>query len=187
LALGEGPGGADAPAARALAGVPVTNARDALVAFARETRRQHDEHKKAFQAQTKALDANATVQDAPNPKFLPLVATADLSTAAKLVDFAAVLEKVATDSYLLNLTMLRDTRTKAIMGSVMAVEAQHLATLRTVGALLAGGAPELVAVPLPLSATMKLPPATGRAGFPDALHTVGGADLVADPASGAVR
>ena len=119
LALGEGPGAADAPAARALAAIPVTSTRDALLTFARETRRQHDEHRKAFQAQTKALDPDAAVQDAPNPKFLPLVTTADLSTPDKLVDFAAVLEKVATDSYLLNLTMLQDTRTKAVMGSVM--------------------------------------------------------------------
>jgi hypothetical protein len=187
LALGEGPGAADAPAARALAAIPVTSTRDALLTFARETRRQHDEHRKAFQAQTKALDPDAAVQDAPNPKFLPLVTTADLSTPDKLVDFAAVLEKVATDSYLLNLTMLQDTRTKAVMGSVMGVEAQHLATLRVVGALLTGGAPELVAVPLPLSAVMKLPPAIGRVAFPDALHQVGGPELVAEPTSGAVR
>ena len=34
---------------------------------------------------------------------------------------------------------------------------------------------------------MKLPPAIGRVAFPDALHQVGGPELVAEPTSGAVR
>lgn len=152
-----------------------------LTAFARETRRQHEEHKRAFQARTTALDPNATVQDAPNPKFLPLLTGADLSTPQKVVDFTAQLEKVATDSYLLNLTLLEDDRSKALMGSVMGVEAQHLAALRVFGSLLEANAPQLVATP----DMIRLPPATGRLAFPDALHRVGGPDRIADPASGA--
>ena len=153
-----------------------------LTAFARETRRQHEEHKRAFQAQATALEPNARVQDAPNRKFLPLLTGADLSTPQKLVDVAALLEKVATDTYLLNLTLLRDARTKALMGSVMGVEAQHLAALRVFGSLLEGNAPQLVTAP----DMMRLPPATGRLAFPDALHQVGGPDRIAEPASGAV-
>ena len=151
---------------------------DTLMAFARETRRQHEEHQRAFQAQTVALDPYARVQDAPNPKFVPFLADADLSTPEKLIDFAALLEKVATDTYLLNLAMVGDTRTKALMGSVMCVEAQHLATLRVARAL-----PELVAGP----DMMKIPTTIGRVAFPAALHQVAGADQVAEPASGAVR
>jgi rubrerythrin len=153
-----------------------------VTAFALETRRQHEEHKRAFQAQTTALDPSAKVQDAANPKFLPALTGADLSTPQKLVDFAAQLEKVATDTYLLNLTLLQDDRTKALMGSVMGVEAQHLAALRVFGSLLEANAPQLVTTP----DMIRLPPATGRLAFPEALHRVGGPDRIAEPSSGAL-
>lgn len=185
-ALGEGPDGAEATAARAVAAIPAEGARSTVVAFARETRRQHSEHKKAFQAQTTTLGGR--VQDTPNPKFVAALARADLSTPAKLVELAAMLEKVATDTYLLNLSMLQDQRSKGIMASVMAVESQHLATLRAVGALLGAGpaGAALVAVPFPIGDLMKLPAVAGRVGFPDGLHKVGGPELVAEPTSGAV-
>lgn len=192
LALGQGPEKLDAPAYKAVAGMTVKSAQDTVIAFATETMRQHLEHKKAFQAQTTALDATAKVQDAPNPAFLPKVTGADLTSPQKLVDFAAVLEKVATDTYLLNLAMLQDSKAKAIMGSVMAVEAQHLATLRAVGALLEGGAgvataPQLVNVPLPVADLAKLPKGIGSVAFPDAFEKINGPDGIADPESGAAR
>ncbi|CAA9242121.1 MAG: hypothetical protein AVDCRST_MAG10-1653 [uncultured Acidimicrobiales bacterium] len=185
-ALGEGPDKTDASAAKAVDGIPVPSAKATVTAFARETQRQHAEHKKAFQAQTRALGGR--VQDAPHPRFLVAVTTADLSTPVKLVDFAATLEKVATDTYLLNLSMLQDQRTRGIMASVMAVESQHLATLRVVSALLgAGGAgAALVAVPFPAGDIMKLPAVAGSVAFPDALHKVSGPELVAEPPSGAL-
>jgi hypothetical protein len=185
VALGEGPDKADAPAAKAVAGITVASAKATIAAFAKETQRQHSEHKKAFQAQTTALGGK--IQDSPNSKFLPVVTGADLSTPAKLVDFAATLEKVATDTYLLNLTMLQDTRSKGIMASVMAVESQHLATLRAVSALLAGGAPQLIAVPFPAADIPKLPAAAGSVATPDALHKINDAALIAEPTSGAVK
>ena len=186
VALGEGPDQADAPAARAVDSIAVPSAKAAVAAFAKETQRQHSEHKKAFQAQTTALGGK--VQDAPHPRFLLAVTAADLSTPVKLVDFAATLEKVATDTYLLNLSMLQDQRSKAVMASVMAVESQHLSTLRAVSALLGAGAAgaALVAVPFPAGDIMKLPAAAGRVAFPDALHKVSGPELIAEPTSGAV-
>ena len=185
-ALGEGPDKADAAAARALDSIPVAGAKATVAAFARETQRQHSEHKKAFQAQTTALGGK--VQDAPHPRFLLAVTTADLSTPVKLVDFAATLEKVATDTYLLNLSMLQDPRSKGIMASVMAVESQHLATLRAVSALLGAGAAgaALVAVPFPSRDIMKLPASAGSVAFPDSLHRVSGPELIAEPTSGVV-
>lgn len=187
VALGEGPDKANAPAAKAVAGITVASAKATVGAFAKETQRQHSEHKKAFQAQTTTLGGK--IQDAPNPKFLPVVGSADLSTPAKLVEFAATLEKVATDTYLLNLTMLQDTRSKGIMASVMAVESQHLATLRAVGALLGGGAAgaALIAVPFPAADIPKLPAAAGSVATPDALHKISDAALIAEPTSGAVK
>ncbi|MDQ6726946.1 MAG: ferritin-like domain-containing protein [Actinomycetota bacterium] len=185
IALGEGPDKANAPAAKAVAGITVPTAKATIGAFAAETRRQHTEHKRAFQAQTTAL--GGTVQDNPNPKFLPVVMAADLSTAPKVVDLAATLEKVATDTYLVNLTLLQDQKSKGIMASVMAIECQHLATLRAVGALLAGNALQLIAVPFPAVDIPLLPKAAGSVAFPAALEQVNGPDLLAEPASGALK
>jgi len=185
IALGEGPDKANAPAARAVAAIPVASAKATVGAFAVETRRQHTEHKRAFQAQTTAL--GGTVQDNPNPKFFPVVAAADLTTAPKVVELAATLEKVATDTYLVNLTLLQDQKSKAIMASVMAIESQHLATLRAVGALLAGNALDLVAVPFPAADIAKLPKEAGSVAFPAALEQVNAPDLLAEPTSGALK
>jgi len=184
VALGEGPDKANAPAAKAVAGITTPSAKATIGAFAMETRRQHTEHKMAFQAQTTTLGGK--VQDSPNPDFLPTVTNADLSTAAKVVDLAATLEKVAGDTYLINLTLLSDTKSKAIMASVMGIEVQHLATLRAVAALLAGGAPELIVVPFPAADIPKLPAAAGNVAFPDALEKIM-TELIAKPASGAVK
>jgi hypothetical protein len=154
--------------------------------FLAEAARKHLLHKQAFQAQTTVLDPKAKVQDSPNPKFLPMLDSADLSTGDKVLDLTALLEQVATDTYIRNLTVLADATTKAVMGRVMAVHAQHLAALRMMRALLKGGIPQLVSVPFPATSIRSLPETAVTAAFPDALHQVGGADLVAEPASGAV-
>lgn len=160
---------------------------DALAGFVGETRRRHEEHKKAFQLRTTAVDANARIQDAPNPTFLPTFTGTDVGTPQSLVDMATQLETVLTDTYLSNLAVLQDGPAKALMAGVLGVSAQHLATLRTFGALLRAGTPDLVMVPLPLGRLMDVPRVAGNAAFPDAFHRAGGADRVADPASGAVQ
>ncbi|MDP9117705.1 MAG: ferritin-like domain-containing protein [Actinomycetota bacterium] len=153
--------------------------------FAQTTMQQHNEHRMAFQAQTLALGGKS--QDQPNPKFQAVVTAAapGLKAPADVVKLAASLETVATDSYLVNLTLLTDMKSKQIMGSVMGVECQHLATLRAVGALLAGGAPQLIKIPLGADLG-KLPAAAGSVAFPNALETPDPA-LLADPSSGAVK
>ena len=183
-ALGTGPQGQDAPASKALSGMLPDTARNTLTAFFTETQRQHGEHKKAFQAQTTALDGTAKVQDAANPKFLAALDTADLGTPDKLLDFATQLEKVATDTYLLDLGMVQDGRAKALLASVMGVEAQHLATLRAVAGLLKADA-SLLVVPFPQPELARLPGTAGTVAFPDALEKVNGPDQIAEPASGA--
>jgi hypothetical protein len=157
-----------------------------VTTFLTDTRRRHDTYKKAFQARTTALDRNAQIQDAPNPKFLPALTDADLSTADKVLDLTGRLEKVAVDTYLRNLTELADAPTRSLMASVMAVEAQHLATLRVFGALAQGGASQLLRVPLPQTGILALPGVVGSVAFPDALHQVGGTDMIAEPTSGAL-
>ena len=154
-----------------------------VVAFAKTTSSQHNEHKMAFQAQTEALGGKP--QDAPNPVFKAVVdeALPTLKAPLDVVNLAATLEKVATDTYLVDLTMFEDTTSKEIMGSVMGVEAKHLAVLRAVAALLEGGAPQLIAIPTDLAA---LPAAAGSVAFPEPFEDTP-SDSVAPPESGAVK
>ena len=63
----------------------------------------------------------------------------------------------------------------------MGVESQHLATLRAVGALLAGGAPDLIAIPTDVA---QLPAAAGSVAFPDAFQ---GMTMASPPEEGAVK
>ncbi|HEX7276961.1 MAG TPA: ferritin-like domain-containing protein, partial [Acidimicrobiales bacterium] len=145
-ALGTGPLGANAPAAVALAAMPDTVARDTLVRVLSETQAQHREHRLAFQALTKALGGKE--QNDPNPKYASGVAAADVASPLRLVDYAAVLEKILTDTYIEDLTLAESVKAKETLASVMAVEAQHLALLRAVGALLRGGTTQLVRIPI---------------------------------------
>ena len=154
-----------------------------VVAFAETTAEQHNEHKMAFQSQTKALGGKA--QDAPNPMFKAVVdkAVPTLKTPLDVVELAATLEKVATDTYLTDLTLFEDVTSKEVMGSVMGVEAQHLAVLRAVAALLEANAPQFIAIPTDLA---NLPAPAGSVAFPKAFEDTP-SDSVAPPESGAVK
>lgn len=161
-------------------GLPFFADNAVVLAFAETTREQHAEHGEAFNAQ--AVDLGGSRQDQPNPVLTPMVddAKAGLTDYAKVVELAAMLEETATDTYLMNLTLLEDADTKALMASVMAVESQHLATLRAVGALL-GAAPELIAIPTDLAA---LPAAAGSVSFPAPFEEP---NLARTPEEGAVQ
>lgn len=154
--------------------------------FVTTTAAQHDEHKRAFQEQTRML--GGVEQTAANPKFRLIVdgQWARFRTPADVLELAALLEKVATDTYLVNLTQLEDADTKRVMASVMGVEAQHLASLRAVSSLLEANAPQLVKIPIGTD-VVGLPRTMSRVAFPDALHVVGNAELIAQPETGAVR
>ncbi len=142
----------------------IKNGNKTLLKFAQTTLAQHDAHRKAFQSQTTAL--GGVVQDNPSPHHTPTVAQAlpTLKTPADAVRLAVTLETVARDTYLSDLAQVTDTPTKTLLASVMGVEAQHLAVLRTVLVLVQGGAPQLVAIPVDPAA---LPAAAGNAAFPD--------------------
>lgn len=157
-------------------------AENAVVAtFAETTMNQHAEHGAAFNAQS--ADLGGARQDNPNPKYTPIVedAKAGLTDALAVVQLAATLEEVATDTYLANLTLLSDGNMRTLMASVMGVESQHLAVLRAVGALLEGGAPELIAIPTDVAA---LPAAAGSVAFPAAFEEP---NLASPPEEGAVQ
>jgi len=162
-------------------GLPfIANGNGVIKAFAMTTMSQHNGHRQAFQAQTGAL--GGTAQTNANPKYAPVVEAAKptLMSPIDVVVLAATLEQVATDTYLANLTLLNDTRSKTIMGSVMGVECQHLATLRAVKALLEGGAPELIAIPTNVAS---LPAAAGSVAFPNPTE---GTALASPPEEGAL-
>jgi hypothetical protein len=160
----------------------ITNGNKVVVAFAQTTMKQHDEHRAAFQAQTTALGGKA--QTAANPKYAPVVEAAKpgLKTPADVVKLAATLEQVATETYLSDLNMFTDKTSLTLMATVMGVESQHLATLRAVGALLAG-APDLIKIPIGADVA-KLPAAAGSVAFPDAFE---GITMASPPAEGALQ
>ena len=145
----------------------IKNGNAVVVKFAKTTMSQHNEHRKAFQAQSKTLGGKAQKQ--PSAKYSAAVkaATPGLKAPLDVVMLATTLETVATETYLNNLGLLSDNNTAALFASVQGVECQHLATLRAVGALLSGGAPDLIAIPV--DAAM-LPAAAGSVAFPAAFE-----------------
>ena len=161
-------------------GLPFIGDNKVVQAFAETTMQQHKEHGDAFKAQTKELGGEA--QEDPNPKYTPVVEEMKpgLTDYAKVVELAATLEEVAQDTYIANLSLLPADETRQLMASVLAVETQHLATLRAVGALLAGGAPELIAIPTDLAA---LPAAAGSVAFPEPFEEP---DMASPPEEGAL-
>lgn len=166
-------------------GLPfIANGNPTVKKFAQTTMSQHDEHAKAFNAQAQALGGQA--QNQPNPTFLDVVnkAKPTLTAPGAVVNLAAQLEEVASDTYLTNLTQFEDRRSKEIMGSVLGVEVQHLATLRAVGALLQAGDENLVAIPTKVA---QLPAAAGSAPFKDGAFLQASKQTVAEPMSGAVK
>jgi hypothetical protein len=161
----------------------ITSGNPVIIKFAQTTMDQHDQHRDAFSAQTKAL--GGTDQTATNPKYTPIVEAAKpkLLTPLDVVTLAMTLEQVATETYLADLNRYTDVTSRVLMASVMGVECQHLATLRAVGALLSGGAPELIAIPLG-DGVAKLPAAAGNVAFPDAFE---GVTMASPPEEGAVK
>ena len=156
--------------------------------FARVTMNQHAQHADAFNAAAKALGGKA--QTKPDPAFVPVVnkAVASLSgaSAAKgtlgVVGLALELENIAAETYVKDTTLVASSVNKALFASVMGVEAQHVAVLLAVQALLNAGAPQLISL-APGTAGM-LPAAAGSVGFPNAFYKT---NTAAPATQGAVK
>lgn len=151
--------------------------------FCERTLQQHNVHLKAFQDQTEELGGER--QDAPNRKFLEVVerAAPSLRSPLDFVSLAADLEEVATETYLLNLSTLRDAKSKELVASVMGVTAQCQAILETVKTLLSGGSDSAVAIPVDAN---QLPRSAGSAAFQEAL-VITDSRMSAEPSTGDVR
>jgi len=162
-------------------GLDFIRANETITAFARETRQQHSEHSKAFNAQAVALGGEE--QTETNSKYQAVVdeTLPTLTDALAVAEFAAVLEEAATSTYVANMSLFEDKESKAIMASVMGVEAQHLAILRAVAALLANDLGDLVRIPPDVAA---LPDVAGSVAFPSAFQSI---EKASPPEEGAVR
>ncbi len=151
-----------------------SSANGVIKAFATTTMGQHAQHAQAFNSAVTALGGKA--QNSPDPKYVPTVNAAVSSItkatpaqgAAMVVDLAMTLENVAAETYVANCSMLSDSNAKKITASIMGVEAQHVAVLSAVKALLAAGASNLIA--LSPTVVTKLPAAAGSVGFPNAFY-----------------
>jgi Ferritin-like domain len=165
-----------------------SSANGVVKAFAEATMSQHAQHKAAFNAAVKRLGGKA--QTKPDPAFVPVVnkAVASLSnaTAAQgalgVVGLAIELENVAAETYVNDVANLKDHQSKALTASIMGVEAQHVAVLLAVQALLKANAPQLIALS-PTNVTY-LPAAAGSVGFPNPFYKT---NQAAPKSQGAVK
>jgi hypothetical protein len=143
--------------------------------FAQVTMGQHMQHADAFNSAVKSLGGKA--QTKPDPAFVPVVnkAVKSLSgvTAAQgalgVVGLALELENIAAETYIKDTTLVSSTSNKALFASIMGIEAQHVAVLLAVQALLKAGAPQLISLSEPATVTA-LPAVAGSIGFPNAFY-----------------
>lgn len=160
--------------------LPFISGGNAVVkAFAEKTKVQHQDHANAFNAAAKTLGGKA--QTNPDPKYLKVVGSTlpTLTSPAKVVAFAIVLEDVAAQTYTKNISQVSSGHLREIFGSVAPVEAQHKAVLLAVQALLAANRPDLITLPPNPNA---LPAAAGKVGFPDAFYSTTKASPVTEGA-----
>ncbi len=157
-------------------------------AFAMITMTQHAEHAKAFNARVKELGGKPQLKK--NPKYTPIVneMVPKLKKGGPLdvVELAITLEDVATSTYVKNESLISDSTSRLLFGTVAGVEAQHLATLYAVRALLKAGKEELITVKATGGATnaAKLPRAAGNVGSPETFKKT---ELASPPSEGAVK
>ena len=143
------------------------SANPVVKAFAMKTMSQHMDHLMAFNAAVRNLGGAAQTQ--PDPVLLNVVnqAKAGLTGPGPVVDLAIELENDAAATYVKDVSTLTSKDARAVTASIMGVEAQHVAILQAVKALLAGGAADLIALPPDVS---MLPAAAGSVGSPDSFY-----------------
>ncbi|WP_042366437.1 ferritin-like domain-containing protein [Streptacidiphilus neutrinimicus] len=150
------------------AGLPfIKDGNKTVAAFIAKTTSQHQAHAQAFNAA--ATQAGGKAQNSPDPKYAAIVKQMlpSIKGPADVVKLAITLEDVAAQTYTKNVALVSDPQLRKLFASVAPVEAQHRATLLAVQALLAGGAPQLITIPVDPA---KLPAAAGSVGFPDAFY-----------------
>ena len=163
-----------------------SSANPVIKAFAQTTMAQHQDHAAAFNAAAKTLGGQA--QTNPDPKYVPVVNSAVASItkdspsagALAVVNLAQTLENVAAETYVSYCSKFNDTNAKKVTASIMGVEAQHVAVLNAVAALLKAGAPQLIA--LSPTVVASLPAAAGSVGFPNSFYPTSNASPASEGA-----
>jgi Ferritin-like domain len=151
-----------------------SEANGVVTKFAQVTMSQHQQHAQAFNAAAKSLGGKA--QNKPDPAFVPVVnkAVASLSGASAsagalgVVGLALELENIAAETYIHDTTLAKSSTNKALFASIMGIEAQHVAVLTAVQALLKAGAPQLISLAPGTAAA--LPAVAGSVAFPNAFY-----------------
>ena len=92
-----------------------------------------------------------------------------LQGALGVVGLALELENIAAETYVKDTTLVSSTSNKALFASIMGIEAQHVAVLLAVQALLKADAPQLISLSEPATVEA-LPAAAGSVGFPNAFY-----------------
>jgi hypothetical protein len=135
--------------------------------FVTTTRNQHAEHAKAFNDAAKKL--NGAAQEKANPVLLDVVdhARATLTGPGSVIDLAITLEDTAAQTYVANTGALGDRDARNVTASIMGVEAQHVAVLLVMKALVGANLTDQIRLGPDLS---RLPEAAGGAGFPEAFY-----------------
>jgi hypothetical protein len=142
--------------------------------FATVTMGQHVQHADAFKSAIRSLGGKS--QTNPDPAFVPVVnkavkGLAGVTAAAGalgVVGLALELENIAAETYVKDTTLVSSTSNKALF-AIMGIEAQHVAVLLAVQALLKAGAPQLISLTEPATVEA-LPAAAGSVGFPNAFY-----------------
>jgi hypothetical protein len=151
-----------------------SSANPVVTKFAQVTMGQHLQHADAFNAAAKHLGGRA--QSKPDPAFVPVVnkAVASLGSATPaqgalgVVALAMELENIAAETYVKDTALASHASNKALFASIMGIEAQHVAVLAAVQALLMANAPQLISLAPGTAAA--LPAAAGSVGFPNAFY-----------------
>jgi hypothetical protein len=139
-----------------------------VTVFVNQTIMQHTQHAQAFNAAVTTLGGKTQSGiDMPVYNGVVVPALPTLKTPLDVVKFAAVLENAAAETYAAETGAVSDKNLRNTFASIMGVEAQHVAVLNAVAALLAGGAPQLITIPPPAG---MLPAAAGSVGFPNSFY-----------------
>lgn len=141
-----------------------------VLQFVKTTIQQHTDHANAFNAAIMQLGGKAqtgidmTVYNGVVTPALPKI-----TGPADVLALAITLEDAAAQSYVKFGSDAGDANAVKTWASIAPVEAQHVAVLTAVRALVTGGAPQLVAIPTDVAS---LPSAAGSIGFPNSFEPV---------------
>jgi Ferritin-like domain len=139
-----------------------------VTVFVNQTIMQHTQHAQAFNAAVMTLGGKTQSGiDMPVYNGVVVPALPTLKTPLDVVKFAAVLENAAAETYAAETAAVSDKNLRNTFASIMGVEAQHVAVLNAVAALLGANAPQLITIPPPAG---MLPAAAGSVGFPNSFY-----------------